>query len=219
MKPVRIVAKNPAIDIFVPMGDGPAYPTGGLGGWATVPLQDDVEGVDWEGQEPLTQDVPLLLDGLAKNESVEREWNTIKKLGRDPNGDERKPPVFQVYGPVEYPGKFWVLPSGGIEVVNPDEEMIKANGDGELLRVEFILHLLEYTAPDVIKARRRKKGGVAGLSQNVAVGGTYTTREGDTLAKIAARLLNDWRRWKEIGDKNGIGDPNRKLPARKRLRI
>jgi LysM domain len=218
MKPVRIVAKNPDIDITIPMGDGPAYPTGGLGGWTTVALQDDVEGVDWEGQDPLTQDVPLLLNGLERDESVEREWNTVKKLGRDPNGDEHRPPVFRVYGPVEYPGKAWVLPSSGIEVVNAAEEMIRRNGDGELLRVEFVLHLLEYTPPEVIKARRRRRG-VIGLSQNVAVGGTYTTGKDDTLAKIAARLLNDPGRWKEIANKNGLHDPNRTLPARKVLKL
>jgi hypothetical protein len=217
MKPVRIVAKNPEIDITVPMGDGPAYPTGGLGGWVPVALVDDVAAVDWEGQDGLTEDVPLLLNGLERDDPVEREWNTIKKLGRDPNGDERRPPVFRVYGAVEYPGKAWVLGGDGI-TVNP-EEIIKRNGSGELLRIEFVLHLMEYTAPDVIKDRRRKKRKRQGLSDNVAVGGTYTTRAGDTLAKIAARQLNDWKRWKEIADKNGLSDPNRALPAGRKLRL
>jgi nucleoid-associated protein YgaU len=231
MKPVRITAKNPEIDITVPMGDGPAYITGGLGGWVPVPLVDDVEAVDWEGQSPLTQDVPLLLnaygsiergDGLTppdRNDDVEREWNTIKKLGRDANGDERKPPVFTVDGPVEHPDKAWVLGADGISV--SPESILRRNGSGELLRIEFVLHLLEYTAPEVIKDRRRKKRRKSrmGISDNVAVGGTYTTKQGDTVAKIAARLLNDWKRWEEIGPKNGINDPNRVLPAGRRLRI
>lgn len=219
MKPVRIVAQNPDIDITIPMGDGPAYPTGGLGGWTTVPLQDDVEGVDWEGQPPLTEDVPLLLNGLEDDESVEREWNTVKKLGRDPNGDETRPPAFRVWGPLDAPeGKWWVLPDNGI-TVNP-EEIIKRNGDGELLRIEFVLHLLEYLSPEVIKARRRKKHrSRAGVDRRVAVGGTYTTKGGETLAKIAAIQLNDWKRWPEIGSKNGIADPQRKLPAGRVLRI
>lgn len=218
MKPVRIIARNPEIDITVPMGDGSAYPTGGLGGWVPVPLVDDIAAVDWEGQDGLTEDVPLLLNGLERDDPVDREWNTIKKLGRDPNGDERRPPVFKVYGPVEYPGKAWVLGADGI-TVNPDE-IIKRNGSGELLRIEFVLHLMEYTAPEVIKDRRRKKHKkVARVGANVAVGGTYTTQKGDTLAKIAARLLNDWKRWDEIGNKNGINDPNRVLPAGKRLKL
>jgi len=215
MKPVRIVAKDPAIDITIPMGDGPAIPTGGLGGWVPVELQDDVDAVDWEGQRGLGEDVPLLLNGLEQDDPVDREWNTVKKLGRDPNGDERKPPVFRVWGPLDAPeGKAWVLPDNGIEVL----EMSKRKGDGALLRVEFVLHLLEYTAPEVIKARRRKKGK-AGLSQNVAVGGTYTTKAGDSLISIAARLFNDWKRWKGLGEANGISDPNRKLPAGRVLKV
>jgi LysM repeat protein len=216
MKPVRIIAQNPNIDITIPMGDGPAKPVGGLGGWVPVALVDDIAGVDWQGQDGLTEDVPLLLNGLERDDPVDREWNTIKKLGRDANGDERRPPVFKVYGAVEYPGKAWVLPANGIEVL----EMDKRVGSGELLRVEFVLHLLEYTSPDVIKDRRRKKHKkVARVGNNVAVGGTYTTSKGDTLAKIAANLLNDWKRWEEIGNKNGLSDPNRVLPAGKRLKV
>jgi len=217
MKPVRIIAKNPEIDITVPMGDGSSYPTGGLGGWVPVPLADDVAGVDWEGQDGLSQDVRLLLNGVERDEDIEREWNTIEKLGRDANGDERRPPVFFVYGPVEHPGKAWVLPANGIEVV--DSEDMRRNGSGELLRREFVLHLLEYISPDVVKDRRRKKRNRQGVADNVAVGGTYTTKAGDTLAKIAAKLYGDWRRWKEIGDKNGLSDPNRVLPAGKRLKL
>lgn len=220
MKPVRIIAKNPEIDISVPMGDGPAYPTGGLGGWVPVPLVDDVAGVDWEGQAGLTEDVPLLLNGYEKDDPVDREWNTIKKLGRGPNGDQRRPPVFTVYGPTDSPdGKAWVLGADGI-TVNPDT-ILKRNGSGELLRIEFVLHLLEYISPEVIKDRRRKKRAMqrSGVADNVAVGGTYTTKKGDTLQSIAAELLNDWRRWEEIGAKNGLSDPTRKLPAGKRLKL
>lgn len=213
MKPIRIVAKDPEIDITVPMGDGPAYPTGGLGGYEVVDRQDDVGMTDWSGQTPLTEEVPLLLNGYERDDSVEREWNTIKKLGRDPNG-ERKPPVFRVWGPLDAPeGKAWVLPDNGIEV-NSDS-ILKRNGDGTLLRIEFTLHLLEYIRPDVVGRPRKKLR--AGISRHTAL--TYTTQAGDTLAVIAARLFGDWRRWKEIGEKNGISDPNRRLPAGKVLAL
>lgn len=220
MKPVRIVAKNPDIDIEIPMGDGPALPVGGLGGWTTVALQDDIEGVDWEGQDPLTEDLPLLLNGLERDESVEREWKTVQKLGRDARGDERRPPVFRVWGPVEHPGKAWVLPRNGIEVLSPDENMIKRNGDGELLRVEFVLHLLEYVPPELIKARRRRKRKRQGISDNIAVGGTYTTdKVGETLESIATKLFRDPHRWKELAAKNNRTDPDRPLPVGTRLRV
>lgn len=211
MKECRITAKNPEIDITIPMGDGPAYSTGGLGGWSTVQRQDNISVTDWAGQEPLTQDVPLLLDGFAEHLSMEREWNTVKKLGRDPNGDERKPPVFKVFGPVEYPGKSWVLPEGGIE---PNPASFLKRDDGELLRVEFTLHLLEYIRPDTLGQKRRRR---TGISQNVAL--TYTTRKGDTLISIAAEVLGNWQRWRDIGALNGISDPHRELPAKRVLRL
>ena len=203
MKPVRIVAQSPAIDITVPMGDGASMPTGGLGGWEEVPRYDDLPMTDWSGQPLLTEDVPLLLNGLERNESQEREWNTIKKLGRDPNGDERKPPVFRVYGPVEYPGKAWVLPANGIEV----REKTTRPGSGEILRVEFVLHLLEYMPLE-------KRSGRMGVSRGVAI--SYTTQKGDTLIKVAHKFSKDWG---EIGAKNGISDPYRELKTGRELRL
>lgn len=216
MKPVRIVAKDPDIDITIPMGDGPARLVAGLGGWKAVPVADDIEAADWEGQELLAQDVPLLLNGLERDESVEREWNTVKKLARDANGDETKPPVFKVWGPLEYPGKAWVLPANGIDI--NEDEILKRDGDGELLRIEFTLHLLEYRSPEEIKARKKRKHPRRGISRNIAVGGTYTVdQRGETLRTIAAKLYRDSGRWKEIGNKNDIHDPNRVLPVGKRL--
>ena len=211
MKPVRIVAKNPPINIEIPMGDGPAYPTGGMGGWVEGEVQDDVSVSDWEGQGLLTEDVPLLLNGYEDGESVQREWNTVKKLGRDPNGDERRPPVFVVHGPIDHPGKAWVLGEGGIEV-NP--ESIITRSDGDYLRIEFTLHLLEYRRPDVIRRRGRNR-------MRVGVGRprSYKTRGGETLIEIAVAVFGNWKRAKEIGDLNDIHDPNRRLPGGRELKL
>jgi LysM repeat protein len=212
MKPIRIIAKDPGIDIEIPMGDGPAIPTGGFGSWIAIPRQDDVAVTDWEGQEPLTEAVPLLLDGYAKGDSVQREWNTVKKLGRDPNGDERRPPVFKVYGPIDAPeGKSWVLPDGGI---TPNTASIIKSNDGDLLRIEFTLSLLEYVRPDTIRRRTKARRGI-GKGQAL----TYTTRAGDTLESIAARVLGDRKLWKALGKKNGLHDPLRSLPANRTLNL
>lgn len=213
MKPVRIIAKDPEIDITLPMGASAAKLVGGLGGWEEVERQDDLSVSDWSGQSLLAQDISLLLDDYPHG-SIERELNTILKLGRDPNGEEKVPPVFRVYGPVFYPGKAWVLPEGGIDLEEGDLETIRRKGDGELQRQEVTLHLMEYRRPDTIKVRRRgKHRDRTGVGPGRPL--TYTTVKGDTLPKIAAKpgILGDWKRWKEIGDKNGIADPHRVLPA------
>jgi hypothetical protein len=216
VKQVRIVARDPDIDISVPMGNESAKPVGGLGGWKEVERQDDLSVSDWDGQPLLREDVALLLDEYPGG-SVQREWNTIKKLGRDPNGDEKVPPVFRVYGPLDYSGKAFVLPEDGIEILDGEIKPIKRH-DGDWQRIEFILHLMEYRRPDTIQVRRKKKS-----RSRMGVGPghplTYTTVAGDTLVKIAAKVFGDWKRWKEIGDKNGIADPHRVLPAGRGLAL
>jgi hypothetical protein len=214
VKPIKIVASEPKIEIEVPVGNFGARLVGGLGGFAEVERQDDVSATDWVGQAALRQDISILLDGYATGDSVERELNSILKLGRDPNG-ERVPPVFRVWGPVYYEGKAWVLPPDGIDLDGGEIEPIRRPGNGELLRQEVILHLLEFNPPDTIRIR----GKQIGVSGNVAVGGTYTTKKGETLHEIAARLFGDWTLWKEKLGGNGIADPNRKLPAGKVLKI
>jgi LysM repeat protein len=224
MEEVHIVSGDGKIDIRVPMGDGPAIITGGLGGWQIMDRLDDIGVTDWIGQGPLTQDVPLLLDGYAEEESVLPQMRTIFKLGRDVTGNESVPPVFQIEGPIFFPKAHWVLPEGGIEL---DPASTIFNDHGDLLRQAFTLHLLEFVRPDVVRRRqkRKKKRKQGKLGNPGKTGGTafpgysYTVQKGDTLTSIAANLYGDWKEWKAIGKKNGITDPNRKLPPGKVLKL
>lgn len=220
MRECRLIAQDPQIDITIPMGDGPAIITGGLGGWQPVEVLDDIAATAWTGQSLLTMDVPLLLDGFGTNDSVERAWNTIRKLGRDPNGTENVPPVFRVFGPFDYgEGKAWVLPESGIE---PDTESVIRRDDGTLLRQAFTLHLLEYRRPNTLRKRKKKRKSSTAASRD---GGTtfpgtrYVTKQGDTLQKIAAALFGDWKQWKAIGDLNHLSDPNKVLPVGETLKL
>ena len=216
MKPVRIVAKDPDIDITIPMGSQPSKPVAGLGGWEEVELQDDIAVSDWSGQPLLREDVVLLLDAYPHG-SVQREWNTVKKLGRDPNGEETVPPVFRMYGPgLDYSGKAFVLPADGIEILEGDLEPIKRQSDGDWQRIEFVLHLMEFRRPDTIKVRRERKKKHrerTGVGQAKALPRGHRTKPGDTLAKVAARELGNWQRWPELSKTSGIEDPNRPLPG------
>lgn len=222
MQEVRIIAKSRSIDITVPMGDGPAVVTGGLGGWRTVERLDDIAFSSWEGQEPLTQDVPILLDGWGRNPaSVERQLQTIFKLGRDFSGPRSAPPVFTVYGPVFFEGKNWVLGDGGIELGTQDT--IRED-DGTLVRQSLVLHLLEYVNPNQIKRDKHhdvkgaeevtpehQRGEPAKTGGTAFPGNSYTTKQGDTLVSVAAKLYGNWEAWKALGAKNGLKEANAKL--------
>jgi len=223
MKEIHIIAKDPDIDLKIPMGDGPAIITGGLGGWQTIDRQDDIAATDWVGQGPLTQDVPLLLDGYAEGDSVERAMNTVFKLGRDARGNENVPPVFTIDGPIYFSDSHWVLPDGSIDL---DPASVIRRDDGELLRQAFTLHLLEYVKPDQVKLRGKKKTPKHQRGEPGKTGGTafpgksYTvSKGGQSLHEIAAILYGDPGEWKAIGRANDIADPNRKLPAGKVLKL
>lgn len=224
MRELRIIAKSRKIDITVPMGDGPATITGGFGGWKPVERLDDIAFSSWEGQEPLTQDVPILLDGWGANpQSIERQLNTLFKLGRDFTGPRSAPPPFKVWGPVYYPKKTWVLGDDGITLGTDDTIRLE---DGTVVRQSLTLHMMEFVNPNQIRqdshhsigpGRVVPGGGDSLVFPAEVVGGTYTTKEGDTLQKIAARLYGEWQQWKAIGRKNGLTDPFAKLPAGMKL--
>ena len=208
---LHIVAKEARLNFWVDMGDGPATITGGLSGWQTVSVVDDTDLTDWVGQGPLTQDIPVLLDGYP-DESVERDLKDIFKLGRDPAG---RPPVFEIDGPIHFSEAHWVLPENGIDL---DPASTIRSNNGTLLRQALTLHVLEYVPPDQVSRRKKKRHRERfGIADNRAL--TYTTKAGDTLAEIAVREFGSWEKWKLIGPKNGIGDPLRSLPAGRVIRL
>jgi nucleoid-associated protein YgaU len=212
MRLLRLVCPDPKVDIRVQMGDGPATPTAGAANREVVSRAAGRRGVTVAASPPpFQQDVPIFLDGFRGQRSVQRQLDAILSLG-----DEDAEP-FRAYGPIHRDGALFVF--GG----EPDfGEAIRDDDEGNtLIRQRLTLKLMIHNPPDPVKDRRRgKRGARARISANVAVGGTYTTSAGDTLQSIAARLYNgDWRRWNEIGNKNGLSDPNKKLPAGKVLKL
>lgn len=198
MRPLRIQCPEKKIDISVQMGDGPATPTAGYTSWEVV---DRVEGkgvTDRVGTPPFQQDVPIFLDGFAKDNSIQGQLNEILDLG----GEDTEP--FRCTGPIHRPHLRYVF---GAE---PDfGEVIRDDEDGRLLRQRVTLHLLEYVNPDTLRRRKRKQGRRIGVSSATTL--TTVVRADDTLARITHRELGNWKRWEEIGRKNGIRDPFKRL--------
>lgn len=210
---LRIVAPSVGVDLKVLMGDGAATPTGGVGGWQQKERPDAKSLTTWSGQGTFTQDVPILINGFKDNNSVQGQANDIISLGRKTDEDE-VPPVFRIFGAVWMQWLPYVL-----EGVDWGEEVIR-DVDTRLLRQELTLHIAEYEDPDQIRVKRIRrafgtgKGGGTNYPGNI-----YICRKGDTLIKIASKVFGDRSRWKRIGSKNGIRDPNHELKPGRAIKL
>lgn len=207
MKQLRLVCAELDVDISVTMGGAPATPVSGFAAWEMVERAEGKAITDRSSVEPFGQEVPVFLDGYAKDNSIQGQLNEILELG----GDEAEP--FRAFGPIHRPGIRYVF--GG----DPEFGEAIRDDDGRLLRQELTLKLLEYVPADQLfqKKKRRKKG--VGWGSAIVASGTYTTKKGDTLHKIAVFLFGDASRWREIGRKNNIHDPNRALPPGRELKL
>jgi hypothetical protein len=201
---VRLVCSDPKVDVTVNMGAGPATPTAGMSKFEVVDRENGEGMTTPIGGEPYAQDVPIFLDGLPENRSVDRTLEQILSLG-----EERG--IFRAFGPIWREGDRFVFGS------NPDfDELLKAN-DGRVLRARFTLHLMKYVpanaAGETPKGKRGHVGKAVALTYTVGAGG-------ETLAKIAFKIFDgDWKRWPDIGPKNGIRDPFRVLPPGRVLNL
>jgi LysM domain len=164
--------------------------------------------VRWAGDQPLTATLPLLLDGWAASIGVERDRDRLINLAH--GKDDERPDDFVMRGPVPLAGERVVCTglAWGASL---------RGHNGQLQRQAFTLSLIEYLTPDKLKIKKRKRGGKPN---------TYTTKKGDTLKRIAQRLLKPNASGEEVADLarkigklNDIRDINRELDAGKDLRL
>jgi phage tail protein X len=209
---IHIVSKEADVDLEILMGEGAATLTGGIGGWETEGRPDAIGVSKWTGGDPITQDIPVLLNGYIKGNSIQGQMNELARLGRNTTNDE-EPPLFQMFGPINYPQLDWVLESIEWGEVERDD-------DRSLLRQAAVLKVIEFRDGEDLKVRNRRKGKKKRSNGGTtAPGSSYTTRKGDTLASIAANLYGDRSVWKKIADKNGLRDPNKELKPGTKLKL
>jgi hypothetical protein len=208
---LHLVCDDPNVDLKVDMGDGPATPTAGYAAWETIKRVRRKSMTAYVGPEPFQQDVPVLLDGLAQENSVQRQLDAIESLG----GSSK----FRAFGPIHHPSQgpndLWVF--GG----EPEFGEVIRDNDTTLFRQALTLKLMEFVSPDPDGrgGGRGKRGDPGRTGGTEFPGRTYTTVQGDTLMKVAHKVYGDWKRWKEIGQKNNISDPHRVLPAGRQLKL
>lgn len=199
-KQLRLVASNPAVDIEVPMGDGPATPTAGYAGWEEVQRIERRAMTSFTGLPAFQQDVPIMLDGWREDRSIERQLEELEKLGGNV--------VFRAIGPIFRSGSKFVFgdePEYG--------EMIRAS-DESLLRVRMVLKLMEHVTPNLAGHKPRQVRPSMGVPLEYTVHG-----DEDTLAKIAYALYHDRSKAIVIGRLNKITDVHKKLKLGRKLKL
>ena len=89
-------------------------------------------------------------------------------------------------------------------------ERLRRDSDGATSRVQVAFDLLEYRPGDVVivKSDPAKRSTQRNGTPPRSKAKTYTVKKGDTLSKIAARLLGSASKWQAIAKANGLRNPN-----------
>ncbi len=202
---VRIRNRRSGVVVVAMLGDGPPKVTG-YTGWESVPRPRRVPMTDWPQGESLRQSIPILLDGLVENRSVQQSFDRLEAMARKKG--KKRPPAVSVSGPVHHTDLIWVVED--IDWGDGDR-----NSDGVLIRQPGTLMLMEFEKGDIVTTSQRARD--AGPLGPAAL--RYNIKPGDTLMKIAARKLGDAKRWQEIADLNNLRDPRRKLPTNLQIQL
>ena len=197
------------------LGETPAQPSGGVGGWAER-LRPTRRGFpEWEAHGLWRLPVAVSID-RGGNEfggpDVEGDCDALRGLGLQVPGGSRTP-ILALSGPLHIPAPRWVIN----DIAWGDSE--RQRESGLRYRQEAVIEFWEYDSPDLIVVASPAAAAAARAAEAAnpapaivpastpAAPRTTTVVAGQTLSGIAAKELGDHRRWTEIADLNGIRDP------------
>jgi hypothetical protein len=206
------------------LGDGPATPTGGYGGWTTKERPRNRAFTIWTGNDPLRIDIPILYDYFSDDEvngglKCEAQIRQLEKMAGLEAGMTEPPLIyFDSGGAIPHdntdaPHLDWVIE-------NIQWGDIIRNTYGNRTRQAAVVQVMEFV-PDnqiglspALKHRHRRSA----THKRGAKNKIYIVKRGDTLRKIAAKELHDHKRWHEIARLNGIRD-GMKLTAGMKIKL
>lgn len=198
-------------ELKVQLGDGAAKLTSPTG-WSSKGRPGEVGLASWSGMDPLTQEIPILLDRFAERQHVESELTHLRGIAGIGRGDfdGLAPTAVRITGPIHFREKLWVI----TDIEETEVLRLPWTLGGNVTRYQATLKLMEYISPDQIRLRRRKQ-----KRKRFPV--FYVVRKGDTLARIAQKVYDDKSKWNLIGDAQSpkIRDPRKKLKPGRKLRI
>lgn len=210
---ITLITAQPPARVTALRGKTSPTPVGGGSRWNNVNRPRRKSLTEFDGVDPYQIQLSLMLDGVATSASVEHDCQTLERMWQ-PAGDRLEPPLVIVVGGVPRPDLTYVIT--GLEWDTVD---VMWSQQLYRIRQQVTVTLLEYVADDRLatssaaaRARQQAVAAAAAAARASGVGGsvvhTYVVRSGDTLTSIAARLLGDASRWKDIADLNDIRDPH-----------
>ena len=174
---VQIYCADPPRGLIVLLGPDPLKLTGGGGGWELVNRPHQTSMTLWQGGDPYSLQLPLMLDDYPERGGVERAMRVLNRLVK--GDDDSEPGVVEIGG-VPLPVDEWVIES--IDYGDP----IRAVDDLRLLRQPCTLMLREFVPPEYLQLRRRSLLKPKRRTRVIKV------KRGDTPAKIARRVKCKW---------------------------
>lgn len=210
---VTLKAPEQGLSVTALLGDGSALPSGGVGGHEVVIRPGKRPITPWRGpQGALMLTVPMLVDGHAKNESVEKAFRDLLTMGGVAPGDP-EPAHLEVHGSAVpfsmkmAPGTRWVIVTDGLEW----GAMVRRETDGELIRFAVTATLVRFVEDDAIERARPRRA-----APNYRV---VRAQKGDTFEKIAARKLGSKRFGGRLARLNGKRSPDVKLKVGAKVKL
>src|SRR5215471_760494 len=165
-------------------------------------LPGDGPPVITDGYAALAMDIPVILDGWLTGSSVEDEMTRLEFMcGRAP-GMTGEPPKITVTGPgtlVRHADAKWhvVALDWGDAIINEHGTRQRQHVTVSVLQAVWDVHAAQRSA-----ARRRAAAKKARHHKR-----THIVKKGETLRKIARKVLGDETRWVQIRTLNRISDP------------
>jgi hypothetical protein len=190
---------------------------GASGGIQTIDRPLQKAATQFYDVSPREYKLELILGGAANPESIEPQCAIVDSW-TDPQGGQTQPPVLAMRGPVsaQAAARYW-----WVNDLSFDEDRVIRDPNTEARTQQFIsIDLIEYipTTASVLTHLSPAQAAQLALaaSGSSASRRVYVTKQGDTLAKIAARVLGNFALANQIAQLNGIRDP-RSVAAGTRL--
>lgn len=202
MKPiVTLASSSPSISVAGLLG--PAIPdiVDGFGGVNEIERRRLRPLTDSDTIPLIKQTFELVFSGYAEGRVVDAEVSALEQLAGLGRTSPRLP-VVRLSGPVRKTEIDWQI--AGLARIDTPETI--RDRDGRFLQVAFALTLVEHNGSDVV---------AVGPGTGARV---YVVKSGDTLKKIAHKLLGDSRRWTEIAKLNSLTKSGG-LTTGRRLRV